>query len=371
MSKGDKIQSTALRLTQPGQFERTCIEHDVHENDVIVEPYLASVCHADLRYFTGSRRQDALESKLPMALFHEGLGIVRMSYHPKYKPGDRVVIVPSIPGYVLNNTSKNACCTHCQEGGQPNYCLEGAFLGSGYDGIGQSRLVIGGDNLVLVPNELTDDIALLAELCSVSVCAVNLKKDLQETIQKGKKIAVFGDGPVGYLTATTLHFIFNVPKTQLIVFGAVEEKLAEFTDFSTTHLVHDYDFQAETGVQTVLECTGGQFSSSAINQAIDLIDREGEILLMGVTEDLVPINTRDVLEKGLTLRGSSRSTKKDFEQLMEAFKNEQFQKVLQKLVPSKAWTIHSIDDLIKAMHAASDNRGWKKTYMSFAWKNKL
>ena len=367
MCNDNKIQSTALRLTQPGQFERVCIEHAVQENDVIVEPYLASVCHADLRYFTGSRRQEALETKLPMALFHEGLGVVKASHHPKFKTGDRVVIVPSIPGYVLNNTSKDDCCRHCQEGGQPNYCLNGAFLGSGYDGIGQSRLVIGGDNLVLVPNDLADDIALLAELCSVSVCAVNLKKDLQETIQAGKKVAVFGDGPVGYLTAATLHFIFNVPKSQLIVFGAVEEKLAEFTEFSTTHLVHDYDFIGETGVQTVLECTGGKFSSSAINQAIDLIDREGEIILMGVTEDLVPINTRDVLEKGLTLKGSSRSTKKDFEQLMEAFKNKQFQKILQQLVPNEAWTIHSIDDLIKAMHAASDNRGWKKTYMSFAW----
>lgn len=367
MNKERKVESTALRLIEPGKFKSVTIEHEVQDNDVVVEPYLASVCHADLRYFTGNRRQEALDEKLPMALFHEGLGIVKKSNHPKHSVGDRVVIVPSIPGYVLDNKAKDDCCVHCQEGGQPNYCLDGEFLGSGYDGVGQSRLVIGGDNLVTVPEELPDDIAILAELCSVSVFAINSRENLQHAIQKGKKVAVFGDGPVGYLTAATLHFIYQVPQEQLIVFGAVEEKLAAFTSFATTHLVHNYDFQAASGVQTIFECTGGQFSSSAINQAIDLIDREGYIVLMGVTEDLVPINTRDVLEKGLTLEGSSRSTTADYEQLMGAFKNKEFQKALQKLVPEKPWEIQSTADLTRVMDAASAYRGWKKTYVSFHW----
>lgn len=47
----------------------------------------------------------------------------------------------------------------------------------------------------------------------------------------------------------------------------------------------------------MFECCGGKFSESAINQAIDLIDRQGQLVLMGVTEELVGINTRDVLEK--------------------------------------------------------------------------
>src|SRR5699024_9192236 len=219
------------------------------------------------------RRPEALAEKLPMALFHEGLGIVHKSRNSKFKVGDRVVIVPSIPGYVLNNTTKDNCCTHCREGGHPNYCLEGEFLGSGYDGAGQSKLVISGDNLVRVPDELSDDIAILAELCSVSVFAINLVKKLLNVIKNDKKIAVFGDGPVGYLTAATLHFIYEVPKEHLIVFGAVQEKLDEFASFATTNLVHNYDFASARGVQIVFECTGGQFSSSAINQAIDLIDR--------------------------------------------------------------------------------------------------
>ena len=359
------ISSVAFRLTAPGIFEKETIQHSVKKNDVVVEPYLASVCHADLRYFTGNRRKEALAEKLPMALFHEGLGIVKESYHPNYKAGDRVVIAPSIPGYVLNNKTKEECCKNCRDGGLSNYCLESEFLGSGYDGIGQSNLVIGGDNLVRVPDELEDDVAVLAELCSVSLFAINSTESLTST--HSKKVAVFGDGPVGYLTASALHFIYGVAKEDLLVFGAVQEKLDQFDSFATTALVFDYNFKDESGVKTVFECTGGQFSSSAINQAIDLLDTEGNLILMGVTEELVPINTRDVLEKRIRLIGSSRSNVEEFQQLMDAMLNEGYQNALRQLIPESYSSIETVSDLTKAMDETAAHKGWKKTYLSFNW----
>ncbi|OZU88297.1 dehydrogenase [Virgibacillus indicus] len=359
------IVSTAFRLVKPGSFEKVEIHHTLNERDVEVVPYLASVCHADLRYFTGNRRKKAIEEKLPMALFHEGLGIVESSLHPDFNKGDRVVIVPSIPGYVLNNTSRKACCTNCQNGGHPNYCLNGEFLGSGYDGIGQSNLVIGGDNLVLVPEEIDDNIAILTELCSVSLCAINQVENLLLT--KEGKVAVFGDGPVGYLTATALHYIYEIAKENLLVFGAIPEKIAQFESFAMTALVEDFDFESESGVHTVFECTGGKFSSSAINQSIDLIAREGTLVLMGVSEELVPINTRDILEKGIRLKGSSRSTTDEFRKLMKAFKNKEYQQALQRLIPEKSYSIKTTEDLTKAMNDAAAHKSWRKTNLSFDW----
>lgn len=364
--KESKIQSTAYRLTQPGKFEETIINHPVQENDVIVEPYLASVCHADLRYYTGNRRKEALEKKLPMALFHEALAIVKDSYHPDFKIGDRVVVVPSIPGFALNNTAKTDCCSNCQNGGDDNYCLHGEFLGSGYDGAGQSKLVISGKNLVHVPDNLEDNFALLAELCSVSLFAINAVGENLKT-KASPKVAVFGDGPLGYLTASALHFIYGVSKENLHVFGAIPEKIAQFDNFATTALVQEHDFKNDTGFNTIIECTGGKFSSSAINQAIDLIDTQGNLVLMGVTEELVPMNTRDILEKGIHIFGSSRSTQKEFVQLMDAFTNTDYQKVLSKLIPSDYFVVNSALDLTEAMEADAKDKGWKKTYISFDW----
>lgn len=47
------VQSTAYRLTAPGVFEKTTLSHDFNEGDIVVKPTKASICHADLRYYTG------------------------------------------------------------------------------------------------------------------------------------------------------------------------------------------------------------------------------------------------------------------------------------------------------------------------------
>ncbi len=141
------------------------------------------------------------------------------------------------------------------------------FLGSGFDGIGQQYLVIPAENVVKIPAGVPDEIAVLAELSSVGLRAL---EHVKSSLDKGK-IAVFGDGPVGYLTAAMLSVVYQVPKERLVVFGAIAEKLTQF-EFAETHLVQEFDFSQKIGVQTIVECTGGAFSEGAINQAIQVID---------------------------------------------------------------------------------------------------
>lgn len=352
------IQSTAYRLTAPGVFEKTTLSHDFNEGDIVVKPTKASICHADLRYHTGKRRPEALAKKLPMALFHEGIGVVEQSKHSTVDVGDKVVIVPNIPSR-LRKTSFPT--TELLD----NYDENALFMGSGYDGICQSHMVVPGDNVVKIPSDLNEDVALLAELCSVSLFPINQLQQLTTT--EAPQVAIFGDGPVGYLAASALHFIYDIHPSNLIVFGADSQKLAAFESFATTHLVFDYNFTQHRGVHTVFECTGGHFSESAINQAIDLIERQGQLILMGVTEDLVGINTRDILEKGLTLSGSSRSTKREFEQLIAAFANPNYQQVLQQLIPEQAYDIYNTADLTTAMEDTVQHKGWTKTYLQYHW----
>lgn len=54
---------------------------------------------------------------------------------------------------------------------------------------------------------------------------------------------------------------------------------------------------------------------------------------MGVSEDLAPLNTRMILEKGLRLFGSSRSGRKDFLGLINLYKeNPDVVNQLEKIV---------------------------------------
>ena len=56
------------------------------------------------------------------------------------------------------------------------------------------------------------------------------------------------------------------------------------------------------------------------------------MVLMGVSEYKVNINTRDVLEKGLTLVGSSRSGRADFEKTVEMLSNKKFERRFKNII---------------------------------------
>jgi len=109
------------------------------------------------------------QEKLPMVLFHEGLTNVVSSKHPDFEKRGWTVIIPSISGYVLDNTDREKCCNHYSSNGNSNYCERGVFLGSGYDRLAQSKLVISGLNLVKSSLGLADEVAVLSELISVSL----------------------------------------------------------------------------------------------------------------------------------------------------------------------------------------------------------
>jgi len=358
-----RVQSRAYRLVKPHLVVDTVVEHEVRPWEVVVEPALGSICHADIRYFTGQRRPEALERKLPMALIHEGLGTVIRSESPEVKVGSRVVIVPNIPGSLYRNVDPQDCCPACRSGKGDNYCHYGRFLGSGVDGIAQERVVVPAACAVPIPGEVPDDVAVLTELCTVSYQAL---LGVREKLGSAK-VAVFGDGPVGYLGAAMLRHVFGVPRERLHAFGAAPDKLNQF-DFANRSLVQEYDFAAGDAFDIAVECTGGRFSESAVNQAIDVLKPGGELILMGVTEERVPINTRDVLEKGITMRGSSRSSSSDYRPVLEAMKDPDCQATLRKLLPERRTAIRSAADFAVAMEEAASHRSWQKTLLDFHWR---
>lgn len=328
-----------------------------------MEPTLASICHADLRYYTGQRRPEALARKLPLTLIHEGIGRIVPDRSPEAPYGERVVIVPNIPGYLLDRKEPEACCPACRGELGDNYCHLGRFLGSSMDGIAQHRLVVPAECAIAIPDEVPDDIALLAELCSVSYRAVSRVRD---RLNGGASVAVFGDGPVGYFTAAMLHHAFGLREDRLRVFGAIPDKIGQF-EFASRALVQDTDFASAASADIAIECTGGRFSESAINQAIDLLKPGGVLLLMGVTEERVPINTRDVLEKGITLLGSSRSSRSDFAEVLQVMKEPACQTTLRRILPDRRTIVGSVHDFQAAMEESAQHRGWKKTVLEFHW----
>ena len=91
---------------------------------------------------------------------------------------------------------------------------------------------------------------------------------------------------------------------------------------------------------------GDKGSTYAIDDIINYINPQGTVMLMGVSENKVPINTRDILEKGLTFVGCSRSGYEDFQKALEFMKDERFQMRL-KMIIEEFGEVKTIEDIHK------------------------
>jgi len=66
------LMNPKAKLVSTKQFMILAAD-EVIAQEVVVTPEITSICHVDLRYFTGNRRPEVLAKKLPMALLHEGI----------------------------------------------------------------------------------------------------------------------------------------------------------------------------------------------------------------------------------------------------------------------------------------------------------
>ena len=353
------MESKVYSLIEPYKIKEVIEERKIKEGWALVQSKMGSICHADLRYFTGSRAPEVLKEKLPMALIHEGIGEVYETNNKNLKKGDRVIIVPNIPGRIFNKQEENET---------DKYSREGQFMGSGYNGISQSIIAHPVENLIKIPNEIPDEIAVLGEMQSVSISAIREHENIFS--DPNLEIAVIGDGPVGFFAAAYLKYKYGLPSKRLTVFGADENKLKAFdftnTDNSLTSDLSKYD----STFDVIIEATGGKFAEDAINQAIDMLDFKGHLILMGVSEELVPVNTRDVLEKGLSIFGSSRSTVEDFKEFIELLKkSEKYSEILSRILPDTIRLVKNDKDFANTLLYAAETPHWNKIIMEFDWES--
>ena len=319
------------RLVAARQFEVQTVAEEVTTNDIVVRPRYLSVCHADQRYFTGSRPQATLRQKLPMALIHEGVGEVVNDPKGEFKPGTLVAMIPNTP-------------SESDPIIKENYLPTSKFRSSGFDGFMQEFVVLRRDRVIEVPADFDHEMSAFIEMVSVGVHGLTALEDTMDA--DNTTIGIWGDGNLGYITATLVKQLF--PESQLLIFGRHQSKLDYFSFADKTYLVDD--IPADLKVSQAVECTGGRGSEQAIAQIIQHIKPMGTAILMGVSEDPVGIDTRSVLAEGLTLRGTSRSGRVDFEKALDILtKSPVTRERLQNLVglTRKVSTIQDIIDFFE------------------------
>ncbi len=301
------------QLVSPGVFSVKYEDIDVSD-EVIVKPAYMAICHADQRYYRGQREADKLKSKLPMALIHECVGKVLYDPTQKYKHGQKVVIIPNVKASVEDDEIYE------------NYQKGSAFLSSGKDGFMREFVNVPSDRVVPISDNTPEKLAAICEFISVGVHAVGRLAKIAHGHRN--KIAIWGDGSLAYVVACVIKEIF--PHIHLTVVGRDSFKLSQFLFVNETYLSDNLPKDFE--IDHAFECAGGAGSFYAIDDIIKYINPQGSVVLMGVSENKVAINTRDVLEKGLTLIGSSRSGRIDFEKAVNLLSKESFQKRISRII---------------------------------------
>lgn len=336
------------RLVSPRQFEVTYKDKSLNfDNDsVVVRPTHLSICAADQRYYTGSRGKEALAEKLPMALIHEGIG--KVVYDPKgeFTPETQVVMVPNTP-------------RESDELIAENYLRSSRFRSSGYDGYMQDYIFLERDRIVPLPDGINPQVAAFTELITIAMHSISRFERKSHT--RRNVIGVWGDGNLGFITALILKKKYETSK--VFVFGKNEHKLANFSFVDESFLINE--IPKDVMIDHAFECVGGKGSQFAIDQMINYIQPEGSISLMGVSEYPVEITTRMVLEKGITMIGSSRSGREDFVNTVNFMKD--FPEVIDyfSVLVGQVCEVKTIQDIIDSFEKDLSS-SWGKTIMQ--WK---
>ncbi len=279
------------KLITPLSIESYCENLDLEPNRILVKPKMLSICKADLRYYFGMRDAKVLKQRLPLTLIHEACGSVLYDKSGKFEVGEKVILLPNIPGEESDI--------------EENYRLDSLFRSSRADGFMQEMVSLP-DSQIVSYKDVDDELAAITEFVSVGVHAINsFMKKMKKT---PKHIAVWGDGAMGYVVCSLLkHYL---PSTKITIIGKHRNKLDMF-QFVEEQMTID-EVGTEVRYDAAFECTGGRGTQYALSQVIDVLEPESVVMLLGVSEEPVPINTRMVLEKGLILYGRSRSTRQDF-----------------------------------------------------------
>ena len=324
--------NTIYRLVEPRKFETEFNDIDMRGDKVIVRPTHLSICNADQRYFQGKRDPDVLAKKLPMALIHEGIGTIEYDPENRFAKGTSVVMVPNTP------SEKDEIIAE-------NYLRSSKFRASGFDGFMQDYVALDRDRVVELPESINKEVAAFTEFTSVCYHTINRFQKIAHS--RREAIGIWGDGNLAYTVALFLKY--REPQAKLYIFGKHNDKLEKFT--FADEIYHINEVPEGVTFDHAFECVGGMGSPHAINQIIDLIKPEGTIAIMGVTEELAPINTRMILEKGLRVFGSSRSGVKDFEDTIKFYlANPEVVNYLERIV-GDVIDVKEIEDFTKAFEA--------------------
>ena len=320
-------------------------EPELRAGEVLVQTLVSGVCGSDIHASHG--RHPFVP--LPYKPGHEVVGIIK-EVAPEVKNfsiGDRITVEPTLPCWD---------CKQCRSGNE-NLCENLTFFGCGYEQGGMADLfTVPANRLHLIPASFSDDEAALVEPLATPVHAVRLAivglKDLSD-----KNLVIFGCGTIGLLTLIAAkHFkAKKIVMTDLLLSKrerALRLGADVVMDAGASDLVGMIRTELGESADIVFDCVAIQ---ETVTQAIQLADKAGSIMIVGVPGKEVTIPLPIIQDHQIRIQGCATYLPIDYLESIKIIENGEVnaEEIVTSVFPKNevqaAFTAASAGDQVKVL----------------------
>ncbi len=303
------------------------------EKEVLIRVRACGICGSDIGLYKMGMEDRILGHEFSGDIAAVGAGV------SGWKEGDRVVVEPLLPCWE---------CYWCKHG-KHNLCPYLGYTGIMDDGGFAEYVKVPVYQLHRLPDEVSYLQGALVEPLSVSLHGV-----LNSIMRPGDTVMVSGCGIIGLfalLWARTLGAGLMIASEVSEARIAAAEKLADVVLNPTqVDLAQEIgSLTNEVGPRVLFECSGVPTVQA---EAINLVARGGQVVLLGVSYDLVPVSLMDITTRGISVIGSiaysSLDGEGEFPMTLEFLRTK---RINPEIVPLTTMPLEQIGEGFKAAKA--------------------
>lgn len=280
----------------------------IGNDEVLIKVKNVGVCGSDLHLFKGTHAF----RKPPVILGHEIAGeIVEIGKGvTKFKIGDRVTVEPHI-----------GCgeCEFCQKD-LVNLCLNKKAPGTpGWIGTFAEYFNAPEKTVYKIADGISYEMGTLVEPLAVAIHAID-----RITVPEKDTIAILGSGTIGLLTLVAAREAGykNIICTDTQQFN-LDMAMEQGATLALNPLEEDVvakvlEFTEGRGVDVALVCAG---SKVIVDQASSMTRRRGEVGIVAMITEQIPVNTYNFVFNEISLFGAMTYETKDFAKASEMINN--------------------------------------------------
>lgn len=280
---------------------------EVQEHDVLIEILYCGVCHSDIH----QARDEWGGSHFPMVPGHEIVGEVKQvgSKVSRFKLGDKVGV-----GCIVDSCRE---CMNCQSDFQ-QFCDTGMVgtynhrypNGECTQGGYSDKIVVDENYVLRIPDNLPLD-AAAPLLCA----GITLYSPLKHwNAGPGKKVGILGLGGLGHMGVKLAHAM----EAEVVVLSHSASKIHDAQNLGADRFFNTQDSQTFKILHHYFDLIICTVSAKLDwNQYMQLLKRDGAMVLVGVPPDAVPINAMSLISARRSLSGSLIGGIKETQEMLD------------------------------------------------------